>query len=100
MESGGRAASLVFFLVFDRCEHVQGAVASPGVVPDLDVVVDGGGELDASLPSLAVEQLHLHAAQNASTIALSNGAPTAPIDGARPASLTFWLNAQDANCTP
>ena len=39
-------------------------------------------------------------AQNASTIALSNGAPTAPIDGARPASRTFWLKTHDANCTP
>lgn len=36
-------------------------------------------------------------AQNASTIALSNGAPTAPTDGARPASVTFWLKTQDAN---
>jgi hypothetical protein len=39
-------------------------------------------------------------AQNASTIALSNGAPTAPIDGARPASRTYWLNAHEANWTP
>ena len=39
-------------------------------------------------------------AQNASTMALSNGAPTAPTDGARPASVTFWLKTQDANCTP
>jgi hypothetical protein len=38
--------------------------------------------------------------QNDSTIALSCGVPTAPIDGARPASRTFWLNAQDVNCVP
>jgi hypothetical protein len=29
-------------------------------VPDLDVVADGGGELDASLLHLTVEQLDLH----------------------------------------
>ena len=31
-----------------------------GVVEDLDVVVDRGGELDAGLPASAVEQLDLH----------------------------------------
>ena len=31
---------VVIRLVFDWCEHIQGAVASSGVVPDLDVVVD------------------------------------------------------------
>ena len=36
-------------------------------------------------------------AQNASTMALSYGAPTALTDGARPASVTFWLKTQDAN---
>src|SRR5680860_192257 len=35
--------------------------------------------------------------QNDSTTALSYGHPMAPIDGARPASRTFWLNAQDVN---
>ncbi len=38
--------------------------------------------------------------QNDSTIALSLGAPTAPIEGARPASRTFWLNAQEVGWTP
>ena len=32
-------------------------------------------------------------------MALSYGLPTAPIDGAMPASRIFWLNAQDVNCT-
>jgi hypothetical protein len=36
-------------------------------------------------------------AQNASTMALSNGAPTAPTEGARPASVTFWLKTQEVN---
>jgi len=36
-------------------------------------------------------------AQNASTIAFSNGAPTEPMDGARPASRTVWLNTQEPN---
>jgi hypothetical protein len=35
-------------------------MASSGVVPDLDVVVDCAGELDTSLPSFAVQQLDLH----------------------------------------
>ena len=48
-------------LVFGGCEHVQGAVASACVVPDLDVVVGCARELDPSLPSFAVEQLDLHA---------------------------------------
>jgi hypothetical protein len=39
-------------------------------------------------------------AQNAPTIVLANGAPTAPTEGARPASATFWLKTQDANWTP
>jgi hypothetical protein len=46
---------VVIRLVFDWCEHIQGAVASSGVVPDLDVVVDRGGEFDAGLPALAVQ---------------------------------------------
>jgi len=33
--------------------------------------------------------------QNDSITALSYGHPLAPIEGARPASRTFWLNAQD-----
>ena len=61
MESGGDLLLLVLVLVFAGCEHVQGAVASLGVVPDLDVVVDRAGEFDACLPSSAVEQLDLHA---------------------------------------
>jgi hypothetical protein len=35
-------------------------VASSGVVPALDVVVDRTGEFDAGLPALAVQQLDLH----------------------------------------
>jgi len=30
-------------------------------------------------------------------MALSKADPTCPIEGARPASLTFWLKAQDVN---
>ena len=52
---------LVLVLVFAGCEHVQGAVASTGVVPDLDVVMDRTGEFDPCLPSSAVEELDLHA---------------------------------------
>src|SRR5690349_25027989 len=55
LESGGDLLLLVLVLVFAGCEHVQGAVTSLGVVPDLDVVMDRGGELDACLPSSAVE---------------------------------------------
>src|ERR1700733_12767662 len=40
--------------------NVQGAVALSGVVPDLNVVVDCAGELDTSLPALAVKRLGLH----------------------------------------
>src|SRR5207248_1352480 len=54
-----RSLVVVLVLVFVGCEHVQGAVASSGVVPDLDAVVDGGGKLEASLPSFAVQELHL-----------------------------------------
>jgi hypothetical protein len=90
----------VSVLVFGRGEHVQGAVASSGAVPDLDVVVDCAGELDPSLSSFAVDQLDLRAGPERPTIALSNGAPTAPTDGARPASVTFWLKTQDPSCTP
>ena len=35
--------------------------------------------------------------QNDSITALSYGHPMAPIEGERPASRTFWLNAQDVN---
>jgi hypothetical protein len=35
--------------------------------------------------------------QNDSIMALSAGVPTEPIDGAMPASRTFWLKAQDVN---
>ena len=35
--------------------------------------------------------------QKLSIIALSNAEPTAPIDGAIPASRTCWLNAQEVN---
>jgi predicted phage terminase large subunit-like protein len=47
----------VLVLVFDRREHVQCAVASSGVVPDLDVVVHRRGGLDAGLPSFEGELL-------------------------------------------
>src|SRR5271163_2622357 len=61
LESGGDLSLLVLVLVFAGCEHVQGAVASSCVVPDLDVVVDRARELDAGLPSFSVQQLDLHA---------------------------------------
>jgi hypothetical protein len=46
-------------------------VTAPGAVEELDVVVDGGGEVDPGLPALAVEQLDLLPPQKDSTIALS-----------------------------
>jgi hypothetical protein len=89
---------LVLVLVFGWCEHVQGAMTSAGVVPDLDVVVDRGGASSTRVFHLFLfRSSTCMRAQNASTMALSNGEPTAPIDGARPASLTFWLNTQEAN---
>src|ERR1700737_1001134 len=38
--------------------------------------------------------------QNDSTIALSKALTTDPIEGARPACWTLWLNAQEVNCAP
>ena len=61
LESGGDGWCLVVVLVFGWGEHIQGAVAPCRVVEQLDVVVDGGSELDPCLPSLAVEELDLHA---------------------------------------
>jgi hypothetical protein len=83
---GGLVASI---LVLSRREHVQCAVPSAGVVPDLDVVVDRSRQLDPCPPAFAVQQLDLHSRPDDSIIALSYGAPTAPIDGARSASLIF-----------
>lgn len=59
LESGGDRCCRVLVLVLGGCEHVQDAVASSGVVPALDVVVDRCGELDASSPPVAVQQLDL-----------------------------------------
>jgi hypothetical protein len=60
LESGCLGGGVEGF-VFGRGAHAEGAVASAGVVPVLDVVVDGGRELDAGLPAATVEQLDLHA---------------------------------------
>lgn len=78
-------------LVFGWCEHVQCAVAPSCVVPDFDVVVDCAGLV---FQRLRLSNSTCMRAQNALTIALlSYGAPTAPIEGARPASRIFWLKA-------
>lgn len=87
---------LVSVLVFAGCQHVQGAVAS-GVVPGLDVVVDRLASSTRVIQRFLFSSSTCMRAQNASTIALSNGAPTAPTDGARRASVTFWLKTQEAN---
>jgi hypothetical protein len=55
LESGGDGCCGVLVFVFGGCEHVQGAVASAGVVPGFDVVMDRGGKFDACLPLSAVE---------------------------------------------
>jgi hypothetical protein len=55
LESGGVVGVEVVFLVFGGGEHVKGGVAASGVVEELDVVVDRGGQLDAGLPGFAVE---------------------------------------------
>ena len=47
--------------VFCWAYHVECAVAAFGVVELFDVVVDGSGEFDAGGPTLAVEELDLHA---------------------------------------
>jgi len=70
-------------------------VSAAGVVEVFDVTVDGARELDPSLPAPAVEELYCIRPQKLSTTALSYGEPMAPIDGARPASRTLRLNAQD-----
>ena len=44
---------------FNRCQHPERAVAAVAVVKDLEVVEQGGAELDSRLPFLAVEQLGL-----------------------------------------
>ena len=61
----------VYVFVFGRGEHVERAVSALGVVQELDVVVDGGGELDPGLPGLLVERFDLQLAQKGSTMALS-----------------------------
>ena len=51
---------LVKDLILDRGEHSDGAVAALAVVEDLEVVEDRVRQLDACLPSLAVQQLGLY----------------------------------------
>jgi hypothetical protein len=91
---------LVLVLVFAGCEHVQGTVAPFGVVPDLDVVVDRTGGFDACLPPSAVQELDLHPGPERLDHGIVERGTDGPTDGARPASVTFWLKTQDANCTP
>jgi hypothetical protein len=55
LESAGDGGWSVLVFVLGRGEHIQGAVSSSGVVEQLDVIVDGGGQFDAGLSSLAVE---------------------------------------------
>src|ERR1700733_14874387 len=78
--------------------NVQGAVALSGVVPDLNVVVDCAGELDTSLPALAVKRLGLHPRPERLDHRIIERGADGPTEGAKPAPVTFWLNTQDTNC--
>src|SRR3954447_5485216 len=85
--------------VLSRGEHPEGAVAASAVVEELDVVVDRGGELDAGLPRLAVEQFDLQAAPER----FDHGIVLGAADGSHRRRQTgvadvFWLNAQEGNC--
>ena len=61
----------VELLEFNRGAPAQGAVASLPVMEDLQVLKDRIGELEASGPSSAIQQLGLHAGQKDSITALS-----------------------------
>jgi hypothetical protein len=53
---------LVSNLELDWCEHAKRGVAALAVVEDFQVFEDRVGELDASAPAFAVEELDLHSA--------------------------------------
>lgn len=59
---------------------------APAIVPDLEIVEERVGELEAGAPALPVQELDLHADQNASIMGLSES-PTDPMDGTRPEAL-------------
>lgn len=84
-------------LVFGGCEHVQGAVAPFGVVPDLYVVMDCAGKFEACLSLSAVQKLDLHAGPEGLDHGVVKRSADSSHRGARPASVTFWLKTQDAN---
>ena len=52
---------MVDSLVFDRCSHLWGGVASLPVVEDFEVFEDCVGQLDSGAPPPPVQQLDLHA---------------------------------------
>ena len=57
-ESGG-CCLVVDVLKFDRREHPEGAMSTGAIVEDLEVLEQGGTQLDTCFPFLAVEKLGL-----------------------------------------
>lgn len=74
--------------------------SATGVVPELDVVVDRGGEFDSGLPPAAVQELDLEATPEALHQGVVIGGADPAIEGEIPASRTCWLKAQDVSCVP
>ena len=90
----------VQLLEFNRGAPAQGAVASLPVMEDLQVLKDRIGELDASGPSPAIQQLGLHAGPEGLDYGVVVASPMVPIEGSSPESLARWVNAHEVYCEP
>jgi len=85
---------------FDGCKHAKRRVSALAIVKDFEVFENCGGELDAGVPTLAVEEFYLHPTPKRFHLSVVIASPTEPMDGRTPAFSQRWPNANEVYWLP
>jgi len=88
-------------LVFDRCSHPEGGVASLPVVEDFEVFEDSVGQRDAGAAAATVEEFDLHQGPKRFHQRVIKSSPgLTPMEGTRPDWWARSVNAQEVKGVP